>query len=211
MLGNGLCTRPVELECRMESACETCAYFKTGPSSCPSCCANATTLENKVRPSGSSSSKNSSSEPAERRLDTDYTYNTGHGRISPGRVRTEPLKSGIQYLRCAPTKRADSGPLHEVLDSVSNPGLVSQPRPCRCSNDRADRTAEEGSEAASHCGSSHRSSGSLVACVSRHNHQRRVMSHSADVVGARNPRDSPACPCLRTGLFTLVQAQECPV
>ena len=30
MLGNGLCTRPVELECRMESACETCAYFETG-------------------------------------------------------------------------------------------------------------------------------------------------------------------------------------
>lgn len=29
MRGNGLCT--VELECRMESTCETCAYFKTGP------------------------------------------------------------------------------------------------------------------------------------------------------------------------------------
>ena len=30
MLGNGLCTRPIELECRMESACETCSYFATG-------------------------------------------------------------------------------------------------------------------------------------------------------------------------------------
>jgi hypothetical protein len=30
MLGNGLCTRPVELDCRMESACETCSYFSTG-------------------------------------------------------------------------------------------------------------------------------------------------------------------------------------
>jgi site-specific recombinase XerD len=30
MLGNGLCTRPAELACRMESACETCAYFRTG-------------------------------------------------------------------------------------------------------------------------------------------------------------------------------------
>ena len=29
MLGNGLCTRPVDLDCRMESACETCAYFRT--------------------------------------------------------------------------------------------------------------------------------------------------------------------------------------
>jgi hypothetical protein len=27
MLGNGLCIRPVELDCRMESACETCSYF----------------------------------------------------------------------------------------------------------------------------------------------------------------------------------------
>ena len=30
MLGNGLCTRPPQLGCRMESACETCAYFRTG-------------------------------------------------------------------------------------------------------------------------------------------------------------------------------------
>jgi hypothetical protein len=29
MLGNGLCTRPAQLDCRMESACETCAYFRT--------------------------------------------------------------------------------------------------------------------------------------------------------------------------------------
>jgi site-specific recombinase XerD len=29
MLGNGLCTRPPQLDCRMESACETCAYFQT--------------------------------------------------------------------------------------------------------------------------------------------------------------------------------------
>jgi integrase len=35
MLGNGLCTRPVELDCRMESACETCAYFSTGPQFIP--------------------------------------------------------------------------------------------------------------------------------------------------------------------------------
>jgi hypothetical protein len=35
MLGNGLCTRPAELDCRMESACETCAYFNTGPEFAP--------------------------------------------------------------------------------------------------------------------------------------------------------------------------------
>jgi site-specific recombinase XerD len=30
MLGNGMCTRPADLDCRMDSACETCAYFRTG-------------------------------------------------------------------------------------------------------------------------------------------------------------------------------------
>jgi site-specific recombinase XerD len=35
MLGNGLCTRPAELDCRMETACETCAYFATGPEFVP--------------------------------------------------------------------------------------------------------------------------------------------------------------------------------
>ena len=29
MLGNGLCTRPAQLDCRMESACETCSFFQT--------------------------------------------------------------------------------------------------------------------------------------------------------------------------------------
>jgi hypothetical protein len=35
MLGNGLCARPPELDCRMESTCETCAYFRTGPEFVP--------------------------------------------------------------------------------------------------------------------------------------------------------------------------------
>jgi site-specific recombinase XerD len=35
MLGNGMCTRPVELDCRMETICETCAYFETGPQFMP--------------------------------------------------------------------------------------------------------------------------------------------------------------------------------
>ena len=35
MLGNGMCTRPVELDCRMESVCETYAYFRTGPEFVP--------------------------------------------------------------------------------------------------------------------------------------------------------------------------------
>jgi site-specific recombinase XerD len=35
MLGNGMCTRPIELDCRMETICETCAYFDTGPEFVP--------------------------------------------------------------------------------------------------------------------------------------------------------------------------------
>ena len=35
MLGNGMCTRPAELDCRIESACESCAYFRTGPKFVP--------------------------------------------------------------------------------------------------------------------------------------------------------------------------------
>jgi hypothetical protein len=35
MLGNGMCTRPAELDCRIESACERCAFFQTGPEFVP--------------------------------------------------------------------------------------------------------------------------------------------------------------------------------
>jgi hypothetical protein len=35
MLGNGLCTRPTELDCRIETVCETRAYFETGPDFVP--------------------------------------------------------------------------------------------------------------------------------------------------------------------------------
>jgi len=30
LLGNGLCTRPDQLDCRMETVCETCNYFQSG-------------------------------------------------------------------------------------------------------------------------------------------------------------------------------------
>jgi hypothetical protein len=29
LLGNGYCTRPVELDCAFESICENCAFFQT--------------------------------------------------------------------------------------------------------------------------------------------------------------------------------------
>ena len=35
LLGNGYCTRPVELDCQFESVCETCVHFATGPEFAP--------------------------------------------------------------------------------------------------------------------------------------------------------------------------------
>ena len=35
MLGNGYCTRPVELDCAFETICETCTYFTTSIDFCP--------------------------------------------------------------------------------------------------------------------------------------------------------------------------------
>jgi hypothetical protein len=35
LLGNGYCTRPVELDCAFEPVCETCVHFATGPALVP--------------------------------------------------------------------------------------------------------------------------------------------------------------------------------
>jgi hypothetical protein len=63
MLGNGLCTRPPELDCRMESACETCAYFRTSTQFLPILTASATTPATTARTTGPPSSTCSSSVP----------------------------------------------------------------------------------------------------------------------------------------------------
>jgi hypothetical protein len=77
MLGNGMCTRPVELDYRMETICETCAYFETGPSSCPSSSANETTHAPTTRPTGPPSTAPSSPPPKRHPLDTLPAYNAG--------------------------------------------------------------------------------------------------------------------------------------
>ena len=35
LLGNGHCTRPVELDCRFHTICEGCGFFQTGPEFIP--------------------------------------------------------------------------------------------------------------------------------------------------------------------------------
>jgi hypothetical protein len=63
MLGNGLCTRPAQLDCRMESACETWAYFRTGTQSCPSSPGSATASATTGKPTGPRYSTGASSVP----------------------------------------------------------------------------------------------------------------------------------------------------
>jgi hypothetical protein len=81
MLGNGMCTRPVELECRMESACETCAYFRTGPEFVPVLLRQRDHARKNGKRIGLSFSRASSPKSLRHRLDTDYTYNAGTGAL----------------------------------------------------------------------------------------------------------------------------------
>src|SRR5882757_11587240 len=77
MLGNGLCTRPAELDCRMESACETCAYFRTSTEFLPILTRqrdHARDHGQTERPPCSSNSSNAST-PKSRPLDNDHPYN----------------------------------------------------------------------------------------------------------------------------------------
>jgi len=82
MLGNGLCTRPVELDCRMDQACETCSYFETGTEFVPCSSDNETTPETTANQTEPPSSTTSSSEPNELPLDDDHPYNAGYGSSS---------------------------------------------------------------------------------------------------------------------------------
>ncbi len=55
MLGNGMCTRPVALDCSFELACERCNFFETGPQFIPILRRHATMPLNTLRKTGSSS------------------------------------------------------------------------------------------------------------------------------------------------------------
>ena len=80
MLGNGLCTRPVELECRMESACETCSYFATGPEFVPVLLRQRDHARDHNQPDRAHLFEASSPEPTRGPLDTDHPYNGTYPR-----------------------------------------------------------------------------------------------------------------------------------
>jgi hypothetical protein len=84
MLGNGVCTRPAELDCRMESACETCAYFNTGPEFVPVLLRQRDHARAHHQPDRAAMFDQLLTTPPRPSLDSDYTYNAG-SRAADGR------------------------------------------------------------------------------------------------------------------------------
>jgi integrase/recombinase XerD len=85
LLGNGLCTRPAQLDCRMETVCETCTYFHTGPDFVPVLLRqrdHARDRDQTGLPSSTSSSNRSRRTP----LDADHPYNTEYAPSSDAHV-----------------------------------------------------------------------------------------------------------------------------
>src|ERR671913_1334468 len=78
MLGNGLCTRPVELDCAAWTpSARPAPTSRPGPSSCPSSSANVTTPAPTASPTAPASTTTSSPAPRRPLLDTDPAYNAG--------------------------------------------------------------------------------------------------------------------------------------
>ena len=99
MLGNGLCTRPAELDCRMESACETCAYFRTSTEFLPILtrqCDHARDHGQTERPPCSSNSSNAST-PKSRPLDNDHPYNADSARPAIAPYGPSPVCRNRQF------------------------------------------------------------------------------------------------------------------
>jgi len=130
MLDNGLRTRPAELERRMESACETCAYFRTGPEFVP--------VLLRQRDHGRQSGQSDRAarfeglvNRARRRLDTDYTYNAGSRAVltisrQSGHLAVLLQSRPTQFLPARPRSRSASvGWWHlaqaSPIDGVSRP------------------------------------------------------------------------------------------
>ena len=92
MLGNGLCTRPVELDCRLESACETCSYFATGPEFVPVLLRQRDHARHHQQPDRAALFDNLINRANETALDNDHPYNGRSVFASPGRwpIREHP-------------------------------------------------------------------------------------------------------------------------
>ncbi len=77
MLGNGLCTRPAQLDCRMETVCETCSYFQTSIEFRPTLIRQRDHAQHTARPTEPRSSTTSSNTSTRTPLDNDHPYNAG--------------------------------------------------------------------------------------------------------------------------------------
>ena len=97
MPGNGLCTRPAQPDCQMESACETCSYSQTTIEFRPTPSASATTPNNTASPNAPPSSTTSSSKSTRSSLDNDHPYNGGSVRARCEGLRYGPEPFGAHY------------------------------------------------------------------------------------------------------------------
>ena len=91
---NGLGTRPVELECHMESAGETCAYFKTGPEFVPVLLRQRDHARAHQQPDRVALF-DGLIRRTELPLDNDHTYNAGYA-TSDGDPEPESTTLGVQ-------------------------------------------------------------------------------------------------------------------
>lgn len=116
MLGNRLCSHPVELDCRMESACETCGFFHTGtdflPSNSPNCSPSS--------PTGSPSSQR-------RTLGDRLTRYVGHDALGVDELRNDlqrfvfllGVRDGAQTLPRTHTMITHDRGQHPYFDRIT--------------------------------------------------------------------------------------------
>ena len=111
LLGNGHCTRPLELDCRFQTICEGCGFYETGP--------EFVTILRRQRDDAAAHTDPVRTQPL-RRADRRHrrhrrptTPETGlHDRLRAANRHPEASGCG----RSSPTPKASSDPRHRPLD-----------------------------------------------------------------------------------------------
>jgi hypothetical protein len=116
MLGNGLCTRPVQLNCRMESACETCSYFQTTIEFRPTLQRQADHARDHKQPDRAALFDQLIQRVDQVILDNDHPHNGGSGRQAS---RAAPLSDCDRARRRLRRRIADSGRLAATVTASS--------------------------------------------------------------------------------------------
>jgi hypothetical protein len=146
MLGNGLCTRRVELDCRMETAAKPAATSRPTSSSNPPSPANETTPEptaNQIEPHSSTSSSTASRRTS---LDTDHPYNADSALVDRDSAESGALtfcrahSSSAEYgSACGRSSGSTTGTRN--VESAPGPQASGRSRRWQCLWTRAHRGA----------------------------------------------------------------------